>query len=178
VILTWGDHVAREPDDIAPHVVSLRRWYNSNAAMMGNSVEMTEDDVREYWAGVAERRARGFLLFVGRELVGDFELRNIHDDYAEFSIMIGARQERGLGTRFAKIAHVLAFRELRLSRLYVQPKPENIRVQNLERRLGYELDDSALAKSLADDDTAMTMSITADTFRRLNADAWTEVVAT
>ncbi len=176
MIATLGDHVAREPEDVEPHVSLLRAWYNANAAMMGNTVEMTDDDVREYWRTVGERRARGFLLFVRGELVGDVELRNIHDDYAEFSIMIGARQERGLGGVFARIAHVVAFRELGLSRVYVQPKPENVRVQRLERRLGYELDSSPIARALADDEHAITMSIDRDTFRRLNAAAWDEVV--
>ena len=37
------------PGEIEPHVALLRDWYNlePNAAMMGNTVAMTDDDVRD-----------------------------------------------------------------------------------------------------------------------------------
>lgn len=174
---------AREPDaaTVRTHVTRLRAWYNdaSNAAMMGNETSMTDDDVLGYWADVPARSARGFLLFVDDALVGDAELRNVHDDVAEFSIMIGPHegQGRGLGSTFAAIVHVFAFRELGLARVYVQPKPENVRVQKLERRLGYEPDDSPRARSFADDEDAITMSITAAAFAARNATALAEVVS-
>ena len=69
------------------HAETLRDWYNlpPNAALMGNTVEMTRDDVLEYWAAVSERTARGFLLFLGEELAGDAELRNVTGERAEYS---------------------------------------------------------------------------------------------
>jgi len=160
---------------VADHAETLRDWYNTpaNAEMMGNTVAMTTDDVLEYWSGVGERKARGFLLFVGDALAGDAELRNITARTAEFSLMIGAlaEQGRGLGGTFAAMVHVFAFRVLGLDRIYVQPKPENVRVQRMERRMGYELDDSPEARALADDERDLTMSITRATFERVNP--WT-----
>jgi RimJ/RimL family protein N-acetyltransferase len=183
--VTWtrsdGTYVAIEPSaaDVAEHADTLRDWYNlaANAAMMGNTAEMSRDDVLDYWAATGERRARGFLLFKGDELVGDAELRNIADGRAEFSIMIGAlhTQGRGLGATFTAMLHVLAFRTLGVNRIYVQPLPENERVQRMELRLGYERDDSPEAKAFADDDRAITMSIGRDRFAEANAAAWREV---
>lgn len=168
---------AAEPtsDVVAEHATTLRDWYNTpaNAELMGNTVAMTTDDVLEYWSAVGERRARGFLLFVNDALAGDAELRNITANTAEFSIMIGAvaEQGRGLGGAFAALIHVFAFRVLGLERIYVQPKPENVRVQRMERRMGYELDHSPEARALADDERDLTMSITRATFERINP--WT-----
>lgn len=171
------------PAEVRIHAGVLADWYNvpANAALMGNTQPMSFADVVEYWAEVPARAARGFLLFVEDDLVGDAELRGIArgapGGIAEFSLMIGApsTQGRGLGGIFAAIVHVVAFRELGLSRIYVQPKPENVRVQALERRLGYERDDSAIAKGFADDDRAITMSIEAEVFAARNAGAWGEV---
>lgn len=164
---------------VAAHAATLRDWYNlpANAAMMGNTVEMTSDDVLEYWAAVGARSARGLLLFLGDELAGDAELRNLTSERAEYSMMVGAlaQQGRGLGATFAAMVHVWAFRELRLERVYVQPKPENVRVIRLERRLGYQPDDSAEARALCDDEGDLTMSITAAAFAENNPEAWRDV---
>jgi RimJ/RimL family protein N-acetyltransferase len=170
---------ACEPDDalIVSHAETLRDWYNApnNAAMMGNTVAMTRDDVIEYWAAVKARAARGFLLFVGDELAGDAELRNVTSERAEFSIMIGAKQGRGLGATFSAMLHVFAFRVLGVQRIYVQPKPENVRVQRMELRLGYAIDNSPEARALVDEERDLTLSITRDTFAAVNPDAWREV---
>lgn len=174
---------AVEPDAelVSKHAATLRDWYNvpANASMMGNTVEMSRDDVLEYWAGVQERKARGFLLFLDDSLCGDAELRNVECGRAEFSIMIGplGQQGRGLGGTFAMMLHVFAFRVLGLDRVYVQPKPENVRVRRLEQRLGYELDSSPEARAFADDDEAITMSITRPAFEEKNASAISDVHA-
>ena len=170
--------VEPSPDEVRVHADALREWYNTpaNSQLMGNTVEMTLDDVLEYWRDVDKRSARGFLLFVDDQLAGDSELRHITNDHAEFSIMIGpvAEQGRGLGGIFAAIVHVFAFRELGLRRLYVPPKAENVRVHNLNFRLGYELDESPEARSFADDASDVTMSITRERFEAVNA--WTNAV--
>ena len=81
-----------------------------------------------------------------------------------------------LGATFATMLHVFAFRDLGLERIYVQPKRENVRVQRLERSLGYTPDDSPEALSHADaGDDVITMSISADTFRAGHAEAWANV---
>lgn len=184
-MITWRRHDvlhrAIEPGDVAAHAGALCDWYNlpENAALMGNTAVMTTADVLEYWAERPARRARGFLLFADDALVGDAELRNIVDGRGEFSLMIGAlaTQGRGFGGTFAAMVHVFAFRILGLERVYVQPLPENVRVQRLERRLGYSLDDSPEARAFADDDRAITMSIDRAAFEANNAEAWREVIA-
>jgi RimJ/RimL family protein N-acetyltransferase len=159
------------------HADTLLAWYNlpSNAAMMGNTVEMSRDDVVEYWATVTERAARGFLLFVDDDLAGDAELRNLTRERAEFSIMIGSNQGRGLGATFSAMVHVFAFRALGVERIYVQPKPENVRVQRMELRLGYAIDNSPEARALVDDQRDVTMSISRRVFAEKNPEAWRDV---
>jgi RimJ/RimL family protein N-acetyltransferase len=163
---------------VRAHANTLRAWYNTpaNSQLMGNTVEMTVDDVLEYWRDVDKRNARGFLLFVDDVLAGDSELRHITHAYAEFSIMIGAlaEQGRGLGGTFAALIHVFAFRELGLQRLYVPPKAENVRVHRLNFRLGYGVDNSPEARAFADDESDVTMSITRERFEAVNA--WTRDV--
>lgn len=174
---------AVEPDAalVDVHAARLAAWYNlePNAALMGNTTHMSEDDVRAFWTEHQAGGARAFLLFADDVLAGDADLRNLADGHGEFAVMIGAleQQGRGLGTTFAAMVHVFAFRELGLDRLYVELKPENVRVQRLDRRLGYELDDSPEARALAEDDSAVTMSIGPQVFREKNDEAWRGVVA-
>ncbi len=174
---------AVEPDEtlVDAHAARLAGWYNlePNASLMGNTVRMSEADVREFWADLRADGARAFLLFVDDALVGDADLRNVTSADAEFAIMIGAleQQGRGLGTALAAVVHVFAFRELALERIYVELKPENERVKRLDLRLGYAPDDSPAARALAEDDAAVTMSIGREVFRERNRDAWRAVAA-
>ncbi|MBX3191499.1 MAG: GNAT family N-acetyltransferase [Labilithrix sp.] len=169
---------AIEPDGatVTEHAPALARWYNTkeNASMMGGSGDMTLDDVATFYRELADGGGHGFLCFVDGLLVGDMDLRSVRASSAEFAVMIGASttKGRGLGRTFATMIHVFAFRDLRLARIYVQPKRENIAVQRLELRLGYTLDDSPEARSHADDDDVITMSITSPVFRATNPDAW------
>jgi RimJ/RimL family protein N-acetyltransferase len=180
--------VAVEPDDamVREHATTLTRWYTDeeNASMMGGSTTMTEEDTRAYWADLRAKGGRGFLYFVDGVLTGDSDLRSLGHDpavgrYAEFAIMIGegASKGRGLGRALAEMVHVFAFRELGLARVYGQPKPENTRVRRLEASIGYVRDESPLARSLADDDAALTASVTPEAFRARCAAAWHEVAA-
>jgi RimJ/RimL family protein N-acetyltransferase len=180
--------VAVEPDDalVATHAATLTRWYDApeNASMMGGSGAMTEADTRDYWAELREAGGRGFLYFVDDALTGDTDLRSFGHDpsvgpFAEFALMIGdtAQKGRGLGRALAEMIHVFAFRELRLARLYVQPKPENVRVRRMEASMGYERDEGPVARALADDEHAITQSIGPDAFRARCEAAWREVVA-
>jgi RimJ/RimL family protein N-acetyltransferase len=175
-------HLAVEIDDatLSTHARQLRDWYNAaeNASMMGGSTDTEDADVLAFVRDLRASGGRWFLLFVDGDPVGDMDLRCVTERSAEFAIMIGDTQRKGqgLGATFATMLHVFAFRDLGLERIYVQPKRENVRVQRLERSLGYELDDSPEAKSHADDENAVTMSITAEVFRSNRPDAWTEVV--
>jgi RimJ/RimL family protein N-acetyltransferase len=175
--------VATEVDDatLQQHARRLRDWYNAaeNASMMGGATDTEDTDVLDF---VRDLRASGghwFLLFVDGAPVGDMDLRSVTERSAEFAIMVGdtARKGQGLGATFATMLHVFAFRDLALERIYVQPKRENVRVQRLERSLGYEPDDSPEARSHADDgDDVVTMSIAADVFRGKHPSAWEDVV--
>lgn len=164
---------------VTPHAATLARWYNANenASMMGGSGTMTLDDVVSFYRELADGGGHGFLCFVDGELVGDMDLRSMRASSAEFAVMIGdsVRKGRGLGRTFATMIHVFAFRDLGLARVYVQPKKENVAVQRLERRLGYTLDDSPEARSHADDDDVITMSLTSAGFRETNPEAWNDV---
>lgn len=164
---------------VGVHAPTLRRWYNAadNAPMMGGSGDMTDEDVVAFWRALRQGGGRGFLAFVDGALVGDMDLRNVSAGAAEFAIMIGdaSQKGRGLGKVLAAMLHVFAFRELGLSRVYVQPKRENVRVQRLERALGYEPDDSPAARAYADDEGCLTMSLGAETFRERNVQAYREV---
>lgn len=172
---------AIEPDEalVREHVETLRDWYNlpANAQLMGNTVEMTADDVLEYWATVSERSARAFLLFVDDALAGDADLRHIERGRAEYAIMIGplGLQGQGLGRTFSAMVHAFAFRALRLERVYVELKPENVRVHRMDLRLGYAPDDSPHARSLAEDASAITMSLDRAAFERAQPEAMREV---
>ena len=174
--------VATEVDDatLAQHARQLRDWYNAaeNASMIGGATDLDDTDVRAFVRELRASGGRWFLLFVDDTLVGDMDLRCVTEHSAEFAIMIGATTQKGqgLGATFATMLHVFAFRDLGLERIYVQPKRENVRVQRLERSLGYTPDDSPEALSHADaGDDVITMSISADTFRAGHAEAWANV---
>lgn len=174
---------AREPTaaEVAEHAALLRNWYNApqNATMMGGSGTMTESDVVEFWDELRQGGGLGFLAFAGGALVGDLDLRNVTAEAAEFAIMIGdaARKGEGLGTAFALMLHVYAFRDLGMKRLYVPPKRANARVHGLNRRLGYVRDASAEAQAYADEPECVVSSLERGAFERRHAQAWREVAA-
>lgn len=174
--------VATEVDDatLEQHARQLRDWYNAaeNASMMGGATDLDDADVLTFVRELRASGGRWFLLSVDGAPVGDMDLRCMTERSAEFAIMIGQTSQKGqgLGATFATMLHVFAFRDLGLERIYVQPKRENVRVQHLERSLGYTADDSPEARSHADaGDDVITMSISADTFRAKHAEAWASV---
>ncbi|MBX3208127.1 MAG: GNAT family N-acetyltransferase [Labilithrix sp.] len=183
--LTWETEdrsfAAIEPDAalVARSAEQLRDWYNAhdNASMMEGSGVMSCDDVIEFWRELRASGGRGFLGFVDGRLVGDADLRSIHDGAAEFALMIGSAAEkgRGFGRALASMIHVFAFRELALSRVFVPPRRDNHRVHALNAFLGYERDESAAARAFADGPDSETYSLAAETFRAKHRAAWREV---
>lgn len=175
--------VAVELDDEAlrSHASQLRDWYNAveNASMMGGATDTEDADVLAFVRDLRAAGGRWFLLTVDGAPVGDMDLRSVTERTAEFAIMIGDtdRKGQGLGATFATMLHVFAFRDLGLARIYVQPRRENVRVQRLELSLGYMPDDSPEARSHADDDDVVTMSIGSEEFRARHEDAWRSVTA-
>ncbi len=170
---------------VRAHASALAGFYNApvNAAMMGGSGTMTEDDVIDFWAEVEQAGGVGVLTFVDGALVGDMDLRGAartaEGAVAEFAIMIGdeARKGQGLGRSFAAMLHVHAFRDLGIARLYVPPRRENTRVHALNDWLGYARDDSAEGAAYADEPGCLVSSIPARAFADRHPGAWREVAA-
>jgi RimJ/RimL family protein N-acetyltransferase len=159
------------PSEIARAAPELAAFYNDehNRQMMTHEQEFSAEDVVAYYDELRADGGRPLLLRAGPrgdELSGDADLRNIEGDTGEFAIMVGARatQGRGLGTRFAIMAHALAFRVLGLARVYVSIIPANAASRRLFEKLGYEPDDSPEARELADEDSDLTLSLARERF--------------
>ena len=181
--LSWaapdGQLCVREPtlDEVEAAAWQLSAWYNEehNRAMMSNQAVMDASDVRQHFDKVWKEGGRNFLLYFDGRLMGDADLRHL-DPMAgtgEFAILVGDRnlQGRGLGTRFALMAHTLAFEKLELRRVYVSIIPANRGSLRLFEKLGYQRDDSAQARAYIDEPDDVTMSLGRGDFQRLHADA-------
>ena len=158
--------MAIEPTEaeIADAASDLAAYYNDahNRQMMAHEGEpFTAAGVATYYRELREEGSRPFLFQRAGVLVGDGDLRNIEDRTAEIAIMIGGRavQGRGLGTRYAIMLHVFAFRVLGLERVFISVIPANTASRRLFEKLGYEIDDSPEARELIDDETDVTLSI-------------------
>jgi RimJ/RimL family protein N-acetyltransferase len=107
-----------------------------------------------------------FLLEQDGVLVGDADFRKFDAESAEYAIMIGARnlQGRGLGRKFTTMLHAWAFRRLGLDRVYVTILPSNHASVRLFEHLGYEPDSSPRARSLIDEESDVTLSVSRSIF--------------
>ena len=182
--IEWGDLLAQEPTpaEIATHSAALAAGYNEpeNARLMGHAEELDASEVVEHYTDMAAEGARQFLLFVGGKLVGDADLRGVHDGTAEFAFMIAARdlQGKGLGTKFALMVTAFGFARLGLRRLYASLVPHNAGSRRVFEKLGFTVDDSAEAQSYADEPGDLVMGIDRDAFERANAAALAQVAIT
>lgn len=170
---TAGQLAAVEPslDEVARHAGALAAGYNdpANAPLMGHKDEISPEDVVGVYADMFDEGARVFLLFCDGALVGDADLRGIHDGAAEFAFMVAAPslQGKGLGTRFATMVHAFAFRELGLHHVYASVVPENTASRRVFEKLGYTLDDSAAARAFADEPEDLVLGIDRASFERV-----------
>lgn len=159
-------------DAVRDHAAALSRGYNdpANAALLGHTQDLDEDDVVASYAELIADGGRAFLLFVDGAFVGDADLRHIHDNAAEFAFMIAARagQGKGLGTRFALMVSTFAFETLALDRLYASIIPHNAASRRVFEKLAYALDESAAARAFADEPGDIVMSIDRSAFRLAN----------
>jgi len=171
----FGELVAIEPTltDVSAHAVELAAGYNEplNARLMGHVEPFTEAEVVEHFASMLGEGARPFLLYLDDKLVGDADLRGMRDGAAEFAFMIAERQQqgKGLGTKFALMVHAYGFATLGLDRLYASIAPANRASRRVFEKLGYGLDDSAEARTFADEPGDITMVIHRTTFERVHA---------
>jgi RimJ/RimL family protein N-acetyltransferase len=169
--------VALEPTraEVRAHAVALAEGYNEpqNARLMGHTTEMSPADVIEHYDDMADDGAREFLLFVDDVLVGDADVRGMHDGTAEFAFMIAARdrQGRGLGTKFALMVTAVAFAELDLRRLYASVAPDNHGSRRVFDKLGFAVDHSVEARGYADEPGDVVLGIDRDAFSRTHAAA-------
>jgi len=176
-----GVLVAAQPTgkEVSAHAAELAAAYNDahNSAMMANTIRFSEADVVLHYEAMEQEGARQFFFYEGASFVGDGDVRNIAGGAAELAILIASRhaQGKGLGTRFALLLHLLAFRELALERLYVTILPENAASRRLFERIGHRVDTSPEARAYVDDERDVSMSIAKDEFEREHAAALAEV---
>lgn len=153
----------------------LAAFYNEphNKRLLANTVDLTAGDVAVFHEQVRADGGRTLLLWRGAELMGDADFRHVDPaaGTAEFAILIGARaaQGKGLGTRFATMAHALAFAALPLGRVFVSIVDGNAASLRLFEKLGYQRDDSAAARARVDDASDVTLSVTPAAFRAARA---------
>jgi RimJ/RimL family protein N-acetyltransferase len=169
-------------DELEARATELATAYNDphNSAMMANTIRFSEADVVANYEEMAAQGARSFLLYDGASFAGDADLRNVAEGRAELAILIAARgaQGKGLGTRFATLLHVFAFRALGVERVYVTILPENTASRRTFEKIGHAVDTSAQARTYADDARDVSMSIGKSEFERAHPAAMAEVLVT
>lgn len=165
-----------DPEDIERYADALARAYNDpkNATLLGHVDEMDRDDVIEHYADLADD-GRSFLLFDDGELAGDGDLRGIDRGVgaAELAFLIAspAAQGKGLGTKLALLLATFGFRVLDLTTIFASVAPQNAASIRVFEKLGFRLDDSALARRFADEPSDRVFAIERAAFERLHGDA-------
>jgi len=151
-----------------------------NAGMMTNTRELTANDIVEFYQSLRAHGGHPFLLEQDGVLMGDADFRNVLGSGAEFAIMVGARSEqnRGLGTRFAVMAHVAAWRVLRYQCVSATIIPKNFASLRLVEKLGYLVDESSYAASLRESEDDIVMSIDWHQFEQSHGEFLQQVVVT
>ncbi len=148
-----------------------------NRAMMAHDADSTPEEVVDIYSNMWKKEGRPFLLFRNSEWVGDADFRHIHQERAEFAIMVGPRvsQGKGLGTRFSLMLHSLAFRMMNLEQVFATILPMNGASLRLFDKLGYIIDNSPDARAFADAPDDVSLSITRQRFNQIHAEALSEI---
>ncbi len=158
--------------EVREHAEALARYYNepTNRALLTNEQDFEAEDVVDQFRGMWQSGDRPFLLYVGDDLVGDCDLRNVEADRAEFAILVGPRQTqaKGLGTRFSTMVLLLAFDRLAMSRIYAAIRPENAGSLRMFEKVGYDVDGTPEARRYAEEADDVCVSITAEKFRTMH----------
>ncbi|MGK2907864.1 MAG: GNAT family N-acetyltransferase [Desulfuromonadales bacterium] len=165
---------------VAAPVLAIFNNDRHNSAMLTNTQEMTASKIVESYELLRTNNGRPFLLEQEGVLMGDADFRNISGSTAEFAILVGSRtqQSRGLGTRYAAMMHVAAFRVLGLERVYASIVPTNIASRRMVEKLGYQIDQSSFASSFAEEKDDIVMSIDWLRFELASAELMSEVTIT
>lgn len=142
------------PTEIAQHAATLMAAYNDphNAPLLGHTEAMTEAEVVESYSQLVADGGYSFMVFRAGELIADGDLRNVGDGAAELAFLVTdvRNQGQGLGTRFATMLQAFGFRQLELDRIYASVLPSNVASRRVFEKLGYVLDESAVARGYAD----------------------------
>jgi len=176
-----GALVAMEPSlaEVEATAARLAAAYNDphNAPLLGHTAELSPADVLDHYRALGEDGGRSFLLYRNSVLIGDGDLRGITNEAAEFAFLIADpdTQGRGLGTRFAIMIHALAFGPLALQRIYASVIPTNTASCRVFEKLGYTADSSEEARSYADDESDIILSIDRAEFTRAHGAAAADV---
>lgn len=175
-------YAAVEPDaaEIVARSEALSAWYSEphNRAMMAGSGAVAPGDVAEIYAAMRQAGGRPFHLLRDGALVGDGDFRHIADGRAEFAILIGPRdvQGRGLGTTFSRLLHAFAFAVLHVDDVYLTIVPDNVAGRRCYEKIGYVVDDGALARSYAEDPTDIAMRLSRAAFQAAGGAVLPDVV--
>ena len=166
--------------EVRKHAPALAGFYNEpvNRALLTNDTELSPEDVVEQFEEMWEDGGRPFLLYRAGDMVGDCDFRNVEDGHAEFAILVGPRdtQAKGLGTRFAVMAHAVAFGPLGLARIYASVRPENRGSLRMFEKLGYAVDPSPEARQHAEAEDDVCLSIGLAELQRAQGDTLKEVI--
>lgn len=179
-----GDLRIYEPDLAALQSAAplLADFYNEpfNRSMTTGTCEMTPADAIDHFRSIWAEGGLAFLLEYGSVLLGDADFRHFRDGIAEYAIMVGSRasQGAGLGTRFSVMAHALLFGRLGANRIYSIVIPENAGCLRMLAKIGYEPDDSPLARSFIEAESDRTLSIGRERFEEKHADLISRLVFT
>jgi RimJ/RimL family protein N-acetyltransferase len=180
VVLELADGAARlrafepTPAQVAAAAPRLAAFYNEphNRAMLAHTADLDVSDVVAHYARLARPRGYAFLLERDGALVGDADLRRVERERAEAAILVGERaaQGQGLGLRFGVMLHAFAFRAMGLPCVYASIIPANEASLRLFGKLGYERDDTPVARGYADEVEDVTLSLTRETFEARHRD--------
>ncbi|ALC18136.1 protein N-acetyltransferase, RimJ/RimL family [Desulfuromonas soudanensis] len=179
-----GKLLAFEPTEeevlVAAPLLAIFNNDRHNSAMLTNTQEMTATDIVENYEFLRTNKGRPFLLEQDGVLIGDADFRKFSGSTAEFAILVGSRteQSRGLGTRYAAMMHLAAFRVLGLERIYASIVPTNVASRRMVEKLGYQLDQSPFASSFAEEKDDIVMSIDRARFELASAGLMSEVTIT
>jgi RimJ/RimL family protein N-acetyltransferase len=168
-----GTLLASEPTpaELAAHAAELARAYNdpANSLLLGHSMTLSAADVVTSYTLIGLNGGRSFLAFQDGVLIGDADLRHAHDGRAEFAFLIcsPAAQGKGLGTRLATLVAAFGFQVLALERIYASLLPTNTASRRVFEKIGFSVDDSPVARSLAEAPGDVVMAIDRQAFARL-----------
>ena len=160
-------------NEIKLHSQKLSSWYSGpeNMHLTGSTTPVSAEETRML---LLENRAHGdrlFFIFNEGRLIGDADLRNINIDekFAEFAILLGDGNCRGLGlgTIAAIAVHRFGFDILNLLTARLSVAGKNVQAIKSYMKIGYVEDLENKVENIESSPGDIVMELTApDFFRR------------